>query len=135
MRARSRAAIVDGVPEGMKMRRLYLVLALLVVLLGLFHAVSTFRIFDALSSRAVWFASGGLAMVLTGILNLLNRAYGAIARGVRWASICANLAMTVFSALAGHVGGASAGEFATIVGLMAAVTLVSLLPAAAGGRD
>ena len=56
------------------MRRLYLVLALLVILLGLFHIVSTARFFDEFSSRAVWFASGGLLLILTGVLNLLNRA-------------------------------------------------------------
>lgn len=115
------------------MRRIYLVLALLVVLLGLFHAVSTFRIFDALSSRAVWFAGAGLAMVLTGILNLLNRAYGAVAPGVRWAAICANFAITAFAALAGIVGGASAAEFAMIVGLTAATTVVSMLPPQVSG--
>ncbi len=112
------------------MRRLYLVLALLVVALGLFHTVSTLRFFDEMSSRAIWFASGGLLLILAGILNLLNRAYGAIAPGVRWAAIATNLIMTVFAALAGTAGAASGAELAGIVGLMAATTLVSMLPQA-----
>lgn len=112
------------------MRRLYLVLALLVCLLGLFHTVSTARFFDEFSSRAVWFASGGLLLILAGTLNLLNRAYGAAAPGLRWAAICTNVVMTAFAALAGTAGAASGAQLAAIVGLMAATTLVSALPRA-----
>ncbi len=108
------------------MRRLYLVLAVLVVLLGLVHLLATFQLFDALSSRALWFASAGLAIVLTGILNLLNRAYGATAQGVRWAAIGANLVMTLFAALAGVVGAATGVQLILIVGLLAATSLISL---------
>ena len=74
------------------MRRLYLVLACLILLLGLVHVSATFALFDALTSRAVWFAGGGMAIIFTGVLNLLNRAYGAAAPGVRWAAIGANAA-------------------------------------------
>ena len=112
------------------MRRVYLILALLVVLLGLFHTASTPRFFDELSSRAIWFASGGLLLILAGILNLLNRSYGANAHGVRWATIATNMIMTVFAALAGTAGAASGAQLAAIVGLMAATTLVSMLPRA-----
>lgn len=115
------------------MRLLYLILALLIVLLGLFHGASTFRFFDALDSSAVWFAGAGLAMVLTGILNLLNRAYGATAPGLRWAAIFANVAMTVFAALAGYAGSVSRTDFVMIVALMASTALVSLLPPRARG--
>jgi hypothetical protein len=110
------------------MRRLYLVLACLILLLGLVHVSATFALFDALTSRAVWFAGGGMAIIFTGVLNLLNRAYGAAAPGVRWAAIGGNAAMTVFAALAGVAGAASGAELIVIVGLMAAATLVSLRP-------
>jgi hypothetical protein len=112
------------------MRTLYLILAVLIVLLGLVHISATFLLFDALNSRAVWFASGGLAIVLTGLLNLLNRAYGAGARGVRWATVGANAAMTLFAALAGFAGAASGAQLVVIVGMMAAATLLSLRPSA-----
>ncbi|MGQ0661829.1 hypothetical protein [Sphingosinicella sp.] len=115
------------------MRRIYLILALLVILLGLFHTVSTARFFDAFNSRAIWFASGGLLLVLTGVLNLLNRSYGARASGVRWATIATNMVMTVFAALAGIAGAASGAQLAVIVGLIAATTLVSALPRAISG--
>ena len=115
------------------MRIVYLVLAWLVILLGLFHLVSTARFFDALDSRAVWFASAGLALILTGVLNLLNHAYGAAAPGLRWSAIGANAVMTVFAWLAGTAGAASGAQLAAIVGLMAATTLVSALRASPSG--
>lgn len=117
-------------PGGRVVKRIYLLLAALVVLLGLFHTGSTPRFFAELNSRALWFAGGGLLLVLTGVLNLLNRAYGTIARGVRWTAISTNLVMTAFAALAGTLGAASGIELAGIVGLMAATTLVSMLPQA-----
>ena len=116
------------------MRALYLILALLMILLGLVHIAATFALFDALTSRAIWFASGGVAIVLTGVLNLLNRAYGASARGVRWAAFGANAVMTVFAMLAGTAGAASGAQLIVIVSLMAAATLVSLLPGAVAPR-
>ena len=115
------------------MRRLYLALAVLIILLGLVHVAATFSLFDSLNARAVWFASGGVAIILTGVLNLLNLAYGSGASGVRWASIGANAVMTVFAGLAGVAGAASAGQLIGIVGLLAATTLVSLLPRALSG--
>ena len=114
-------------------RGVYLVLALLMIGLGLVHLAATFALFDALTGRAVWFASAGVAIVLTGVLNLLNRAYGAAVRGVRWAAIGANLVMTVFAALAGVAGAASDAQLVAIVGLMAAATLVSVLPVRLSG--
>lgn len=110
------------------MRTLHLVLALLIIILGLVHLSATFMLFDALTGRAVWFASGGIAVVLTGVINLLNRAYGAAAPGVRWAAIGANATMTVFAALAGYAGAASGAQLVLIVGLLAVATLASTRP-------
>ena len=64
------------------------------------------------------------------MLNLLNRSYGATARGLRWATVCTNAVMTAFAALAGTVGAASGAQLVAIVGLMAATSLVSALPSA-----
>ena len=120
------------------MRMVYMIVAFLIILLGLVHVAAAFAIFQELSGRAVWFASGGLAVVLTGLINLLNRAYGAAARGVRWTAFGANAVMTVFAALAGLAGAASNVQLVVIVGLMAAATLLSLRPVPApmqSGRD
>ena len=112
------------------MRRLYLVLAFLIILLGAVHLASTPQIFEGMSSRALWFASGGLLLVLTGVVNLLNRTYGAAAPGLRWATVGTNAVMTGFAAIAGTVGAASGAQLVVIVGLMAGTTLVSLLSGA-----
>jgi len=114
------------------MRAFYLVLAVLIILLGLVHLAATFALFDGLTGRAIWFASGGLAIVLTGLINLLNRGYGATAPGVRWTAVGANAVMTAFAALAGVAGAASGAQMVGIVGLLAAATLVSIKPPVSG---
>ncbi|MGZ8337861.1 MAG: hypothetical protein ACXWU1_14475 [Allosphingosinicella sp.] len=73
----------------------------------------------------MWFASGGLAMILTGVINLLNQVYGASAPGVRWAATVANGLMTVFAAWAGVAEAASGTQQVVVVGLMAVTTLLS----------
>ncbi len=64
---------------------LYLVLACLIILLGLVHVSATFALFDALTSRAVWFAGGGMAIIFTGVINLLIGLMAPRHRAVRWA--------------------------------------------------
>lgn len=108
------------------MRTVYLVAACLIVALGLVHIAATFLLFDGLTARAIWFASGGLAIVLTGTLNLLNRTYGAAAPGLRWATVGANAVMTGFALLSGIADAASAAQIVFIAGLMAAATLLSM---------
>ena len=109
------------------MRRVYFALSLGIVALGFIHMAATPR---HLTSAAVWFASGGFAMVLTGALNLLRQVYGAAAPGLRVVCIAANVAMTAFALVAGYVGRASAGQFVVVLGLMGGATLLSVLPAA-----
>ncbi len=112
------------------MRRAYLVLSLGIIALGAVHIAATPRYFAQLTSAAVWFASGGLAMALTGALNLLRRAYGEVAPGVRRVCVAANVVMTGFAVLAAYSGGASAAELALVLGLVGGATLCSVIPAA-----
>jgi hypothetical protein len=116
------------------MRRTYLVLSLGVIVLGVVHVAATLRYFAHLSSAAVWFASGGLAIVLTGALNLLRRVYGHLAPGLRMVCVGANVAMTTFAVLAGYVSRASPWEFLVVLGLLGGATLCSVLPAAQVGK-
>lgn len=109
------------------MRRLYDFLALLIVLLGMIHIVATAMLFASFNSRALWFASAGLLLVLTGALNLLNRAYGSRALGLRLTTVGANAVMTAFAVLAGIVGAAAGLQMVAIFGLLAATTVVSLI--------
>jgi len=115
------------------MGRLYLLLAALMSLLGLVHISATFILFDTLSSRAIWFASGGLALIFTGLFNLLNRAYGPIAPGLRWATVGVDAVMTLFALLAGMADAAPVAQIAAIAGTMLAATLLSLRPAGMTG--
>jgi len=111
-------------------RHVYFLLAVLVILLGLTHTIATFFLFAEMNGRALWFASAGLLLIVTGMLNLLNRAYGRAAPGLRWACVATNAAMFVFAILAGHAGAASDLQLVFVVGLMGAAALVSTLPAA-----
>jgi hypothetical protein len=116
------------------MRRAYFVLSVGVILLGMVHVAATPRYFARLTSAAVWFASGGLAMVLTGALNLLRRVYGDVAPGLRRVCVGANVGMTAFAVLAGYASRASAVEFLLVLGLLGGATLFSLLPGAQVGN-
>jgi len=109
-------------------KRVYLALACGIIALGLVHMAATTRFFAALTQSALWFLSGGLVMVLTGALNLLNRSYGGVAPGLRWVSVAANVVMTTFALTAGLVGRASVVELLVIVGLLAGATVLSALP-------
>ena len=111
------------------MRKVYGVLGWGIIALGILHMASTPR---ALTASAVWFFSGGIAMVLTGALNLLSRTYGGTAPGLRWLCVATNTAMTALALVAGWVGQASVGELVTIVGWMGATTVLSLMRSAVG---
>jgi len=114
------------------MRRAYRAFGWGLVLLGALHMVTTFRAFDAMTSSAVWFFGAGIAMALTGALNLLNAMYGHAARGLRRTTIASNLALVVYASLAGVASRASAAEFVIIVGLVAGTAVLSLQRRAAG---
>ena len=107
------------------MRHAYFVLSLAIVVLGAVHIAAAPRYFAELTAAAVWFASGGLAMILTGALNLLRRAYGAAAPGLRAVCVSANLAMTAFALLAGYASRATALEVVLVLGVLGGTTLLS----------
>ena len=108
------------------MAKVYFVFGTGIILLGLLHLAAAVRGFEALTSEAIWFFSGGIAIVLTGALNLLNRAYGRIAPGLRFVCIGTNACMTVFSAAAGKATGASLVEYLVVLGLVGGATALSL---------
>jgi hypothetical protein len=112
------------------MHRAYLIVSVGIIALGLVHIAATPRFFPALTSTAVWFASGGLAIILTGALNLLRRRYGEIAPGLRVVCVVSNVVMTTFALIAGYAGRASVLEFVLVLGLMGGATSFSLIPAA-----
>jgi len=113
----------------MTMAYLYSVLGWGIVALGVVHMTATFSLFASLTGAAVWFFTGGLAMVLTGGLNLLNRAYGAAAPGLRWFCVSTNVTMTALAFVSGRVSHAPLGQLMFVVGWFAATGAVSVLRA------
>lgn len=108
------------------MKYLYAILSWGIVALGVVHMLATLRIFHTLSSAALWFFSGGIALALTGTLNLLHRKYGHVATGLRRVCIGTNILMTIFGALSGYVTHASIAEFTLVLGLIGGATVLSL---------
>src|SRR5438128_7432490 len=82
------------------------------------HILATLRLHHTLNSSSLWFFTGGIALALTGTLNLLHRAYGRIAPGLRRVCIGTNILMTIFAVLSGVVADASIAGFTLVLGLI-----------------
>ena len=91
---------------------------------------ATPRLFDSLSTRALWFFSAGITLVLAGALNLLNRRYGLMAPGLRRVCIATNVFLTGFTIVSGVVSGASVVELIIIVAVMVASVVLASFPRA-----
>ncbi len=107
----------------------YRILSWGIVALGTVHMLTTAALRGGTPAGRVWFFGAGIAMALSGSLNLLNIAYGTVARGVRWVCIGNNVLMTGFAAVAGVFTDAGPGQFATVLGLVGGATVLSFLAA------
>jgi len=112
------------------MKRLYALLAALVVALACLHMATTFRLSSATPAGKVWFFGSGMAIALAGVLNLLNRRYGLAAAGLRVACIVTNLLVAVFAGVAGVVTGAGSMERLIMMALQVSVLILSALRSA-----
>ena len=106
--------------------RLYAFVGWAIVALGGLHMLATIRLAASTPAFRVWFFGSGLAMALGGALNLLNRAYGRSARGVRVVCWVANILLILFGAVAGRVTGASVVEYVVIMVLLGGTFILSL---------
>lgn len=106
--------------------RLYAVAGWAIVALGGLHMLATIRLSAATPAFRVWFFGSGLAMILGGALNLLNRAYGRSAPGLRIVCWIANLLLTLLGAVAGALTGASIAEYVVIMSLLGGAFVLSL---------
>ncbi len=77
--------------------------------IGLLHIGVTPLAYPGWTMSAMWFASGGLAMVFLAMLNLLRNRYARVAPGLRWVCAAANIMLAVFCAavMAAMPGGAA----------------------------
>jgi hypothetical protein len=78
----------------------------------------------------LWFFGSGMAMALVGALNLLHRAYGHSAAGVRIVCWTANILLTVFALAAGTLTHASITEYVLIVTLIGGALILSFVRSA-----
>ena len=98
-----------------------------IVVLGTVHMLTTAALTAGSAAGRVWFFGAGMAMVLTGALNLLNRAYGASAVGVRRVCVASNVLMTCFAVVAGVFTNAGLAQFIVVLGLVGGTTALSFL--------
>ena len=111
------------------MRRLYLALSLALLALGVLHTVVALRRLWPLAASGVWFLAGGTAILLTAALNLLNRAYGRAAHGIRATTAAANLVMFVSSVLGGIATHAKPVQLVLVLTVTGGLFVLSLFEA------
>ena len=107
--------------------RLYGFVGWAIVALGGLHMLTTLRLSASTPAFRVWFFGSGLAMSLVGALNLLHRAYGHSAPGLRMVCWAANVLLTLLSVVAGAITGASIGEYVVILGLLGGALILSFV--------
>jgi hypothetical protein len=115
--------------------RLYGFFGWAIVALGSLHLLTTIRLSASSPTFRVWFFGSGIAMALVGALNLLHRAYGPVAPGLRVVCRIANVCLTLFAAVAGALTGASLGEYLAILGLLGGASILSFIPVSRKSPD
>jgi hypothetical protein len=107
--------------------RVYLVVAWALTTIGIIQILFTGARFEQFDEGALWFATAGLAISLTGAMNLLNLGRHLKDDGVRRVCLVANLATTaVFVAVATHRG-AEPPHDPVSVALMTVAVVATLL--------
>jgi hypothetical protein len=105
--------------------RLYAFVGWAIVALGGLHMLATISLSSSTPVFRVWFFGSGLAMALGGALNLLNRAYGHTAPGLRMVCWMANILLTLLGAVAGALTGARVAEYILIMSLLGGALMLS----------
>ena len=108
-------------------QRVYAVESWALIALGVLHAISTFRLHALYTNQAHWFLGAGVLMVVVGVLNLLNGAYGRVAPGLRFVCIGANVVISVYSVAGGILGRASLVAWILVLGILVPLTVLSCL--------
>ena len=108
--------------------RVHLAIAWAIIVLGLVHIGATWLLYPEVSNRALWFASGGIAMSLGGALNVLQRLYAA-APGISTVCVAGNVSLTILAAAFVALAGArvvSEPQFLLLLALLLGTTGLSL---------
>jgi hypothetical protein len=107
------------------MRWIYVAACGALGLLGAVHVAATPQFFPALTPSALWFAAGGLWMILVAALNFLNRSYGKAAPGLRTVCVISNAVLTGFAIIQGLVGHAGIGQWSVVLSILIPMLLLS----------
>jgi hypothetical protein len=110
--------------------RVHLAIGWTLAVLGLVHIAATPFFHKALTWPALWFLTGGVAMSLSGALNVLQRLYGPLAPGLVGVSISANLVMTAVAVAFVWLGRArlmQRPQFLLLLTLVLAGTVLSMI--------
>lgn len=107
--------------------RLYLAAGCALVSIGAIQTIFSVQRFDSFSEAALWFATAGIAVSLTGALNLLNVAKRREDVPIRRVALAANVLITaVFIAIATHRGEALPHDVVSISFIVLGVTATVL---------
>jgi len=109
--------------------RVHLTIGWTLAVLGLVHIAATPVFYKTLTGQALWFLTGGVAMSLSGALNVLQRLYGPLAPGLVGVSISGNLAMTAVAVAFVWLGRArlmQRPQFLLLLTLVVTGTLLSM---------
>lgn len=109
------------------LNRLYAFVGWAIVALGALHMLTTIRLSASSPAFRVWFFGSGIAMALVGALNLLHRAYGRAAPGVRIVCRAANILLTLFALVAGALTGATLAEYILIMSMLGGASVLSFV--------
>jgi hypothetical protein len=109
------------------MKRAYGLLPWGIIVLGVLHMAATWRFYDHLTPAALWFFNGGIVLIFTGALNLINRRHSAEVPALRWFCRGVNVVTMCFATISGLVGGASVIELIVVIGMMGTVTVLSFM--------
>lgn len=104
---------------------------------GLTHSLLTPLLFPQLGAPAMWFLSGGIALMYLGAFNLLRVRYGRLAPGLRRVSVAANITLTMFAcvyAITG-LGARVLRSPSSLIFLALLIGATALSVAHAGSRD
>jgi len=111
-------------------RTLYAVVSWALLGLGVLHVIASASRFTSVSADALWFTSAGVLMVLVAAVNLLNRAYGDAAPGLRRVCIAANFVNLGLATAGGVVTHARFVQWLIVLAILVPLTLIPLLSVA-----
>lgn len=109
-------------------RNTYGIASWLLLAFGLVHIAAAPSRFDAVSSSALWFVSGGVLLIVVASLNLLNRTYGATALGLRRVALAVNVVNLALAIASGIVGRSGVAGWVIVLGILIPLTVLSAIP-------